>query len=140
MTKLKLNFNIGDKKASTQTIVAVPSYGDYVSHVFIKIPIYNSKKEQIGWKVADDYVQHLDDNLYSIIINSTYHIFDKGSISWKYSFLKNEPTVYYPLNKVIKSAIISGTGDYADINGSVKLLATADGNRKVEIDYTVFFI
>lgn len=135
MTKLKFHFNIKDKKASTQTIVAVPSYGDYVSHVFIKIPIYNSKNEQIGWKVADDYVQHLDNNLYSVIINSTYQIFDKGSISWKYAFLKNEPTVYYPLNKLVESAIISGTGDYAKISGSVKLLATADGNRDVEIDY-----
>jgi len=58
MTKLKFHFNIHDKKSSTQTLVAVPSYGDYVSHVFIKIPIYTSENKQIGWKVADDYVQH----------------------------------------------------------------------------------
>lgn len=135
MTKLKFFFNIDDKRASTNTNVAVASYGDYVSHVFIKIPIYDSDNKQIGWKVADDYVQHLEDNLYSIIINSTYQLTGRGSISWKYAFLKNEPTVYYPLNKVHKSAIISGTGEFADIIGSVKLLATADGNRKVEINY-----
>ena len=135
MTKLKFHFNIHDKKTSTQTIVAVPSYANYVSHAFVKAPIYDSDNKQIGWKVADDYVQHLDNNLYSIIINSTYQIFNRGSISWKYAFTKNEPTVYYPLNKVAKSAIISGTGEFADATGSVKLLATADGNRQVEIKY-----
>jgi hypothetical protein len=70
-----------------------------------------------------------------VVINSTYQLFNRGSISWKYSFFKNEPTVYYPIDKVVKSGIISGTGEFADITGSVKLLATADGNRKVEINY-----
>lgn len=135
MGKLKFSFNIYDKKTATNTIVAVPSYGDYVSHVFVKAPIYDNNNKQIGWKVADDYVQHLEENLYSVIINSTYHLFDRGTISWKYSFTKNEPTVYYPLNKVAKSAIISGTGEFANVTGSVKLLATSDGNRKVEINY-----
>ncbi len=46
--------------------------------------------------------------------------------------------MYYPLDKVHKSAIISGTGEFADITGSVKLLATADGNRKVEINYELW--
>ena len=77
MGKLKFNFNIHDKKTSTNTIVAVPSYGDYVSHVFVKAPIYDKDNKQIGWKVADDYVQHLEDNLYSIIINSNLMLMEQ---------------------------------------------------------------
>jgi hypothetical protein len=45
------------------------------------------------------------------------------------------PTVYYPLNKVVKSAVISGTEEFSNIKGSVELLTTADGNRKVKITY-----
>jgi hypothetical protein len=110
-----------------------------IQHVFVRAPIYNLKNEQIGYKVSDDYVQQVDTEKYVVRLNNTYAFYSKGleigSISWQYVFVNTTPSVYYPLNVLNKSTIISGTGKFANAKGSVTLIAKSNGDRFVYIKF-----
>jgi hypothetical protein len=137
MSKIEFFFNIKDPKFFSETVVLNKSPGKYISHVFIKCPIYskgsNGKTTQIGYKVSDDYVQQVDTNKYLVRINNTYYFNNSGTINWQYSFLNTKPLVFYPVNKIAKSNITSTTGPYFGRAGYVTLLPTANGLRKVTI-------
>ena len=134
---LRFFFDKNDPQFITNTIIVNNTPGNYISHVFVKCPIYKEYQcgniKKIGYKVADDYVQQLDTDKYSVRINSTYYIEGSGTISWQYSFINNVPEVYYPLNTNASSNIICTTGNYVGKRGYVNLLATSDGKRNVKI-------
>ena len=134
---LKFYFDKNDPKFISNTVIVNNTLGNYISQVFVKCPIYKKYNcgnvKQIGYKVADDYVQQLDIDKYLIRINSTYYFENSGTISWQYSFINNVPEVYYPINKNVTSNIISTTGCYLLKKGYVNLLACEDGIRKVKI-------
>jgi hypothetical protein len=140
MTKfceLKFFFDINDPEFVSETTIVNNSPDNYISHVFIKCPIYKKYScgnvKKIGYKVADDYVQQVDTNKYLVMINSTYYFYNAGTISWQYSFVNNVPEVYYPVNIVAESNITCTTGSYLGKYGYVRLLPTANGIRKVKI-------
>jgi hypothetical protein len=60
---------------------------------------------------------------------NTYYINGKGSISWQYAVVNDQPNPYYPLGVTTKAHITSATGDYVNANGCVKLTPKADGGR-----------
>jgi hypothetical protein len=134
---LKFFFDKNDPEFVSKTVVVDSTPGKYISHVFVKCPIYKKYKDgkikKIGYKVADDYVQQVGTNKYIVRINSTYYFDNAGTISWQYSFLNDVPEVYYPLNKNAISNIICTTGCYLGKKGYVSLLPTEDGLRKVKI-------
>lgn len=135
---LHFHFKIDDSKAKTYTSIVNDSEQNFISHSFIQIPIYDENEVNIGYKVSDDYIQQLTDNLYSVRINSTYHFFNGGSISWQYSFTNDKPNYYYPLNVANASNIISGTGPYLGKTGVVSLTAFENGRRNVTIGFNFF--
>lgn len=134
---LRFYFDKNDPKFVTKTVVVDDTSGNYISHVFVKCPIYKEYNcgnvKQIGYKIADDYVQQVDTNKYLVRINSTYFIDNYGTISWQYSFMNSVPEVYYPLNIVAASNIICTTGKYLGKRGYVNLTATDDGIRRVKV-------
>jgi hypothetical protein len=138
MSDLPINFyfTIKDPEFVTTTTIVPSSPGNYISHVFVKTPIYDLTDTKIGYKVTDDYVQQIEANKYIVRLNNTYYIEGKGSISWQYVFENNTPTVFYPINKLAASNIISTTGDYYGKKGYVSLFPKSDGLRIVNITFT----
>ena len=139
--KLKFFFSTKDAKFITNNIVVNASTTNYISHAFVRCPIYKCSNNQIGYKVSDDYVQQVAPNKYIIRLNNTYSFNDKngnpiGTISWQYVFENTKPEIYYPVNVPASSTIISGTGIYKGKTGSVKLLPKSDGSRYVTIKFT----
>jgi hypothetical protein len=128
-------FNVNDPLALKTSNVIVNSSTNYVEHAFLQIPIYDVKtNNQIGYKVADDYIQQLTNGLYLVRINSTYYFNNTGTISWQYSFVNTIPSVLYPAGVPAISNVTSTTGQFIVYsNGEVKLIPTADGNRVVFI-------
>jgi hypothetical protein len=139
MSSLPLNFyfTTKDPEFTTTTTVVPSAPGNYVSHVFVRAPIYDFTDKQIGYKVTDDYVQQVSDDKYIIRLNNTYYIDGKGTISWQYVFENDKPTVFYPVNKLVASNIISTTGDYYGQTGKVSLFPKPDGSRIVNITFGV---
>ena len=127
------HFNVNDPKAKSNTIIVNENPSNYIAHAFLSIPIYNNENVQIGYKVSDDYIQQLANNLYSVRINSTYYFLNGGTISWQYSFMNDKPNYYYPLNIINASNIVSTTGIYFGKTGIVSLTANNDGSRNVAI-------
>jgi len=66
---------------------------------------------------------------------TTYYIDGKGSISWQYANLNDQPNAYYLLGVTAKARITSGTDDYVNSNGCVKLTPKVDGRRDIVISY-----
>jgi hypothetical protein len=136
---LHFHFHLNDPETKVQEVIVPTPENNFISHSFIQTPIYDNDTDiRIGYKVSDDYVQKLSDNLYSVRINSTYHFLSGGSISWQYAFLNNKPTFYYPLNVPNASNIISGTGPYLGKSGIVSLIALENGRRNVTIGFNFF--
>jgi hypothetical protein len=137
MSDLPLNFyfTTQDPEFVTNTQVVSSKPDNYISHVFVKAPLYDLTNTQIGYKVTDDYVHQVDHNKYIIRLNNTYYIEGKGSVSWQYVFENTQPTVYYPVNKLAASNIIATTGDYYGKPGKVSLFPKEDGTRIVNITF-----
>ena len=132
--EIKFFFNIHDPEFYSKPIIVDTTPGKYISHVFIRCPIYDRRtNKKIGYKVSDDYLQQLGPDKYSVRISNTYYFKNGGTISWSYAFINNVPEVYYPVGKVAESNVINTTGYYLGKKGHVKLLPTADGLRKVNI-------
>jgi len=134
-------FSTKDKNFTTKTSVVDSSSTNYISHAFVKCPIYNSAKKLIGYKVSDDYVQQVAENKYVVRLNNTYTFYDecnkvKGTISWQYVFENSKPEIYYPVDIPASSTIISGTGKYKGKKGNVTLLPKKNGLRVVSIKFT----
>lgn len=119
---------------STPTVVSTKN-DNYISHVFVKTPIYDFTDKKIGYKVSDDYIQQVDKNSYVVRLNNSYYINGKGSISWQYVFLNDKPEIYYPINETAVSTILSGTGEYFATKGTVSLFPKPDGSRFVNISF-----
>jgi hypothetical protein len=88
--------------------------------------------------VSDDYIQQVAPNKYIVRLNNTYTFYGNcnktiGTISWQYVFENNKPEIYYPVNVVASSTIISGTGIYKGVTGSVYLLPKPNGKRFVTV-------
>ena len=132
---LNFYFTTVDPEFSTVTTVVPSSPGNYISHVFVKAPLYDLTNTKIGYKVTDDYVQQVGPNKYIVRLNNTYYIDNKGSISWQYVFENDTNTVFYPVNKVAASNIIATTGEYYGKSGSVSLFPKPDGIRLVNITF-----
>lgn len=140
---LNFHFNLHDPETKVKEVIVPTLENNFISHSFIQTPIYdNDTNIKIGYKVSDDYVQKLSENLYSVRINSTYHFLHNfqngGSISWQYVFVNDKPNFYYPLNVSNASNIISGTGPYLGKSGIVSLVALENGIRNVTIGLNFF--
>jgi hypothetical protein len=133
--QIVFKFNVNDPLALKTSNVIVNSSTNYVEHAFLQIPIYDVKtNNQIGYKVADDYIQQLSAGQYLVRINSTYYFNNTGTISWQYSFVNSIPSVLYPAGVPAISNVTSTTGQFTVYsNGEVKLIPSADGNRVVFI-------
>ena len=83
--------------------------------------------------MSDDYIQQIGKDQYTLRINLTYYIKNKGTISWFYAFLNDKPNFYYPLNVPNASNITSTTGEYFGKTGAVSLTVLEDGKRDVTI-------
>jgi hypothetical protein len=56
--QIVFKFNVNDPLALKTSAMVVNSPTNYVEHAFLQIPIYDVKTgSQIGYKVADDYIQ-----------------------------------------------------------------------------------
>ena len=132
---LNLHFNINDPLTKNFTTVINNSPTNYISHTYIKVPVYDNFDVQVGYQVSDDYVQQLNENLYSIRINSTYNFLNGGTISWQFCFTSTTPSYFFPLNVPNASNIISTTGQYFGKTGVVSLIAYVDGRRDVTIGF-----
>jgi hypothetical protein len=137
MTSLPLNFyfTTKDPEFSTNTTIVPTTDNNYISHVFVKAPIYDFSNTKIGYKVTDDYVQQVASNKYIVRLNNTYYIEGSGSISWQYVFENDKPAVFYPVNKIVASNIISTTGEYYGKTGKVSLFPKEDGTRLVNVTF-----
>ena len=137
MAPLPLNFYFStkDPKFVTTTTIVSSNPGNYVSHVFVKTPIYSFDDKLIGYKLSDDYVQQVESNKYVVRLNNTYYIEGAGSISWQYVFENDKPAVFYPVNQVAASNIISTTGEYYGLTGKVSLFPKPDGSRIVNVTF-----
>lgn len=141
MSELKFYFSTKDSEFTSVTSVVDKSDTNYVSHAFVRCPIYDNSKKQIGYKVSDDYVQQVSENKYIVRLNNTYLFYDKdnkttGTISWQYVFENTKPEIYYPINVPASSTIVSGTGMYKGKEGLVTLLPKSNGRRNVTIKFT----
>lgn len=132
---LNFNFSINDPKFQKTTVIVSDEPLNYISHTFIQTPIYDIFGVQIGYKVADDYVQQVCENEYIVRINSTYYFNNNSTISWQYSFLNTTPTVYYPNGVLAASNITSTTGIYFGKTGAVSLMPNTDGTRDVTVGF-----
>jgi hypothetical protein len=133
---LNFYFTTKDPEFTTVTTVVPSSLPDnYISHVFVKAPLYDFTDTLIGYKATDDYVQQVAPNKYIVRLNNTYYLEGKGSISWQYVFENNTNTVFYPVNKVACSNIIAATGDYYGKTGFVSLFPKPDGSRVINITF-----
>lgn len=132
---LSFYFSTKDREFISTPLAVNNKPDNYISHVFVKTPIYDFTDKKIGYKVSDDYVQQVDKDKYVVRLNNTYYINGKGSISWQYVFLNNKPEIYYPINEAAVSNIISGTGTYFGLKGSVSLFPKPDGSRYVNISF-----
>ena len=72
MSSLPLNFyfTTKDPEFTTTTTVVPSSPGNYISHVFVRAPLYDFTDKQIGYKVTDDYVQQVSDDKYIVRLSS----------------------------------------------------------------------
>lgn len=138
LTTLSFRFNINDPAFKTNTIVVNNSQTDYIAHVFVETPIYDSVSGQvIGYKASDDYVQQVSGTSnYLIRLNNTYLFLSGESLSWTYSFINNAPTVYYPVGVTAKTTC-TGTGAYQH-GGTVSLTPLQDGSRNVQCVVNTF--
>ena len=132
---LNFYFTTQDPEFNTTTTVVSSTPENYISHAFVKTPLYDFTNTQIGYKVSDDYVQQVASNKYIVRLNNTYYINDKGSISWQYVFENDKPTVFYPVNILAASNIIASTGVYYGKTGNVSLFPKPDGSRIVNITF-----
>lgn len=138
---IKFVFSTKDPQFTSKNVVVDDSKNNYISHAFVRCPIYNvCSSKQIGYKVSDDYVQQVAPNKYIVRLNNTYTFYGNcnktiGTISWQYVFENNKPEIYYPVNVVASSTIISGTGIYKGATGSVCLLPKENGKRFVTIKF-----
>jgi hypothetical protein len=142
MSELKFYFSTKDGEFTSVTSVVDESDTNYVSHAFVRCPIYDFTSHQlIGYKVSDDYVQQVSENKYIVRLNNTYLFYDKdgktsGTISWQYVFENTKPEIYYPVGIPAKSRIITSTGIYENKNGTVRLYPKSNGTRNVTIKFT----
>jgi hypothetical protein len=127
-------FNKNDPEFMTTTNV-VSNEPNYISHSFVRCPIYDIYDRKIGYKVSDDYVQQVGQDKYIVRLNNSYYFKNRGTISWQYIFNNNKPEIYYPVGVPAVSNIISGTGDFLHKHGTVSLLPDANGKRFVEITF-----
>lgn len=77
----------------------------------------------------------MDDNKYSVRINSTYYIENQGTISWQYSFINDKSSFYYAIGELVKSNIISTTGVYLAKTGVISILPNEDGKRLITVAF-----
>jgi hypothetical protein len=134
---LNFYFTTKDPNFIVNTNVISDNPNNYLSHVFVRAPLYSFDNNPIpiGYKVTDDYVQQVAEKKYIIRLNNTYYLEGKGSISWQYVFENNKPEVYYPINQLAASNIISSTGEYFGKTGTVSLFPKDDGSRLVNVTF-----
>jgi len=132
---LNFYFTLKDPNFETTTTVVSSKPGNYISHVFVKAPIYDLTNKLIGYKVSDDYVQQVAENKYIIRLNNTYYLEGKGSVSWQHVFENDKNTVFYPVDTTAASNIISTTGDFYGQLGFVSLFPKSDGTRLVNVTF-----
>ena len=127
-------FNKNDPEFMTTNNV-VSKEPNYISHAFVRCPIYDLYDRKIGYKVSDDYVQQVGEDKFIVRLNNTYYFKNKGSISWQYVFKNNKPEIYYPVGVPAISTIISGTGSFLNKKGIVTLLPDENGKRFVDMKF-----
>lgn len=131
---LKFHFDLNDPKGYSKIFIINDK--PYIAHSFIQVPIYDDFNVKIGYKTADNYIQQVDENKYSIRISSTYNFFNNNSsINWQFTFLTDTPSYKYPTDKINASNIVSATGDYFGKSGVVSLKAYDSGLREVTIGF-----
>ena len=132
---LKFYFDKNDPAFFTKTAVINDSPTNFVSHVFITAPIYDTFGVKIGYKVSDDTIQQIGVNRYSVRIASTYFFDGNGTVSWNYAFINDKPNPFYHPNEINASNIVSTTGSYFGKTGAVSLTALENGRRNVVVGF-----
>jgi hypothetical protein len=136
MTKyLQFHYNLNDPEASSKTLVLNQSDTNYISHSFIKSPVYDNFNVKVGYVVGDDYIQQLSLNMYSVRINVTCNFLNGSSISWQFSFINDKPNYYYRPDIVNATNISSTTGEYFGKTGVISITAKPNGQRDVTIGF-----
>jgi len=132
-SKLSFYFNKNDPELKATELIVQAS--PYVAHWFITAPIYDNNENMIGYEENDAYVQEVAIDKYLVRYVTTYFINGKGTISWQYATVNNQPNHFYPLGIILKARITSATGEYVNANGCIKLIARINGRRDVDISY-----
>jgi hypothetical protein len=132
---LSFFFSVKDPEFTSYTTVVSDKLDNYVSHSFVRCPIYNYSGKMIGYKVSDDYIQQVAPNKYIVRLNNTYYIEEDGigTISWQAVFSNDKPEIYYPVNVETASNIISTSDKYFGLKGTVSLFPKEDGSRYVNV-------
>jgi hypothetical protein len=132
-SKLVFYYNVNDPTfiSKEEIIQATP----YIGNWFFTFPLYDISNIKIGSSSVNVYVQEDSDGKYLARHFTTYYINGKGSISRQYANLSDQPNGYYISGVTTKGRITSGTGDYVNANGCVKLTPKADGSREIVISY-----
>jgi hypothetical protein len=126
-SKLALYDNINEPNYKLKEVIIQSA--PYIGNWFFTSILYDKNNIKIGYKSGNVYVQEDSNGKYLARHFTTYYIIGKGSISWQYANINDQPNANYPLGIVIKARITSGTGDYVNANGCVKLTPKADGGR-----------
>jgi hypothetical protein len=129
-SKLAFYYNVNDPNfiSKEDIIQASPYIGNWLYTALL----YDNNNIKIGTSSANCYVQEDSDGKYLVRHFFTYFINGKGSISWQYTNINEQPDSYF---QTAKARITSGTGDYVNANGCLKLTSKMDGRFDIVISY-----
>jgi hypothetical protein len=118
---LNFYYDINDPSLTSFETV-IKNEPNYISHTFVKSPIYDSStKQRIGYQAVDIYIQQVETDKFIVRENHTCY-FDNngtnGSVNWIYVFETTTPDIYYQDGIPVISNIVSTTGGYYIKNGS----------------------
>jgi len=118
-------------------IVISNTPGDIVIETYVSSPIYNYNNVIIGYRNCKLTTHQIGEKQYEHIEFDTFNITDQGSITIIYSAINQSSTLIYPLDQQAATNIVSTTGKYFGLNGSVTVFTKSDGSRYVNISFFV---
>jgi hypothetical protein len=132
-SKLSFYFNVNSPTfISKEDIIQA---NPYIGNWLYTAPLYDNSNIKIGASSVNCYVQEDSDGKYLVRHFFTFFINGKGSISWQYTAINENPDPYFQTGFTAKARITSGTGDYVNSNGCLKLTPKSDGQSDVVISY-----
>lgn len=133
---LSFYFDVNDPEFSSITQIISSDPGEYTSVSYVKAPLCDSLTDAlIGYKTTTGTLQQVENNLYDITNNSTYHIIGQGTISWNGFYENTIPSNIYPLGTELESNIVSTSGVFLGRQGTVQLKVLNSGQRNIVVKY-----